>query len=158
MLYAGSRVVIAYNKGETILKPLHFPLTLFILLFRFSATAEQSLINPQTQGEVTFVSGGMGVDEQNTLRAMRTDYNLSVLFSVQGTGKYVSDVKVSIVNSDGNILLESVSDGPMFLADLKPGRYSVIADREGQVVTKKATVWAKQRSSLSFTWPQEMGD
>lgn len=140
------------------MKPLHFALILSILLFSFSAAAEQSLINPQTQGEVTFVSGGVGIDEQNTLRAMRADYNLSLLFSVQGTGKYVSDVKVSIVNSDGNTLLESVSDGPMFLADLKPGRYSVIADLEGQVITKKATVSAKQRTSLSFAWPQEMGD
>jgi len=140
------------------LKRLHFALILSSILFSFSVSAEQSLLTPQTQGEITFVSGGVGIDDLNAIQTMRTDYNLSLLFSVQGTGKYVSDVKVSIVNSDGDILLESVSDGPMFLANLKPGRYSVIADREGQVVTKKAIVSAKQRTSLSFTWPQEMGD
>lgn len=140
------------------MKQLHLAFILPCILFSFPVVAEQSLIKPQTQGEVTFVSGGVGVDEQNAMQAMQADYNLSLLFSIKGTGAYVSDVKVRITDSSGNTLMESVSDGPMLFAKLKPGRYIVTVDRDGQVIRKTATVGGKQRTPLSFTWPQEQGD
>ena len=112
------------------------------------------MIKPQTQGEVSFVSGGVGGDERSAMQAIRADYNLSLLFSVQGSGEYLSDVKVSITDAKGNTLLETVSDGPMLLASLKPGHYNVSAELDGQVAHKKAMVGNKQRTSLSFIWPQ----
>jgi len=45
----------------------------------------------------------------------------------------------------------------MLFAKLKPGRYIVSVEREGHQVIHKA-VTIKQRTSLSFTWPQEQGD
>ncbi len=140
------------------MKRLCLALIFLCILSGFSVAAEEQLIiKPQTQGEVTFVTGGVGEDERNAMEAMRTDYNLNLLFSVRGTGEYVSDVKVRIADSRGNILMESVSDGPMLFAKLKPGRYIVSVEREGHQVIHKA-VTIKQRTSLSFTWPQEQGD
>jgi len=140
------------------MKRLRLVLILANILFCFPAFAEQSLIKPQSQGEVTFVSGGVGVDEQNAMQTMRADFNLHLLFSVKGTGEYVSDVTVRIADSSGNALLESVSDGPMLFAKLKPGRYIVTVDRDGQAIRKTVKVGGPQRTSLSFTWPQEQGD
>ena len=125
-----------------------------LILFSLQATAE-SILKPQTQGDVTFVSGGVGVDERNEMQAIRAEYNLSVLFSVQSTGEYLSGVKVSIVDSKGNLLLETVSDGPMLLAKLKPGRYNINAELEGQIAQKKANVEGNKRTSISFIWPQQ---
>ena len=136
------------------MKRLHLALILPCILFSFQVVAE-SMIKPQTQGEVTFVSGGVGGDERNAMQAIRADYNLSLLFSVQGSGEYLSDVKVSITDSKGNTFLETVSDGPMLLASLKPGRYTVTADLDGQVAHKKAAVVGNKRTSLSFIWPQQ---
>lgn len=141
------------------MKRLHLALILPCILFSLSAVAEQELITPQTQGEVTFVNGGVGGDEQAAMQALRPDYNLHLLFSIKGTGEYVSDVRVRIADSSGNTLLETVSDGPMLFAKLKPGRYTVTVDRDGQVVRKTATVAnTTKRTSLSFTWPQEQGN
>lgn len=140
------------------MKHLNIALILSSLLCSFTAVAELSVLKPQTQGDVTFVSGGIGTDEQNEMHAVRADYNLNLLFSVKGTGEYVSDVKVMITDSSGNIVLDSVSDGPMLFALLKPGRYSISVDRDGQVQHKKVTVGSKKRTSLSFSWPQETGD
>ena len=140
------------------MKRLHLALLIPCILLGFPAHAEQSALTPQTQGEVTFVSGGVGGDERDAMKAMRADYNLSLLFSVKGSGEYVSDVKVRIEDAKGNLCLETVSDGPMLYAKLKPGRYSVGVDRDGHVINKTATVGGKQRASLSFTWPQERGD
>jgi hypothetical protein len=116
---------------------LHLVLIISSLLFSFPAVAEQSLIKPQTQGEVTFVSGGVGGDERIAMQAIRADYNLSLLFSVQGTGEYITDVKVRITDASGNTLLETVSDGPMLFAKLKPSRYIVSVERDGQVIHKQ---------------------
>jgi hypothetical protein len=136
------------------MKRLQITLILSCILFSFQAIAE-SIIKPQTQGDVTFVSGGVGGDERNAMQAIRADYNLSLLFSVQGSGEYLSDVKVSITDSKGNVFLETVADGPMLLASLKPGHYTVTAELDGQVAHKKATVVGNKRTSLSFIWPKQ---
>jgi hypothetical protein len=135
------------------MKRLQLSLVLSCILFSFQVAAD-SVLKPQTQGEVTFVSGGVGGDERNAMQALRADYNLSLLFSVQGSGEYLSEVKVSITDKNGNTFLDTVSDGPMLLASLKPGHYTVTAEVDGQVAHKKATVVANKRTSLSFIWPQ----
>lgn len=135
------------------MKQLNLLLILPWLLLSFEAIAEQSL-QPQTQGDVSFVSGGVGSDEQNALQAMRADYNLSLLFSAQGTGEYLSEVNVNIKNSAGETVLQTVSQGPKLFAKLKPGRYSITADIDGQAVHKTAKVRSGQMTSLSFTWVQ----
>jgi hypothetical protein len=140
------------------MKRMHLTLIFLCILFSFPAVAEQELIKPQTQDEVTFVSGGVGADEQDALQAMRTDYNLHLLFSIKGTGEYVSDVRVRIADSRGNSLMETVSDGPMLFAKLKPGRYIVTVERGGQAFKQKATVGSTKWTSLSFAWPQERTD
>jgi hypothetical protein len=137
------------------MKNLYLALILPCVLFSLPTLAEQAVIQPQTQGDVTFVSGGVGGDEQAAMQAMQSDYNLSLLFSVQGTGEYLSDVKVSITDAHGNVFLETVADGPKLFANLKSGRYLITAaDQNGRVQHKTATV-GNRRTSLSFTWPDD---
>jgi hypothetical protein len=140
------------------MKRLQLALTLSCILFGFPVLAEESLIQPQTQGKITFVTGGVGGDEQEAIQAMRAYYNLHLLFSIKGTGEYVSGVKVRITNSNGNTVMESLSDGPMLFTKLKPGRYTVAVDRDGQVIRKTAKVTGNHKVSLFFTWPQEEED
>jgi hypothetical protein len=136
------------------MKRLPLMLLYSCLLVSLPTLAEQSSIQPQTQGEVSFVSGGVGGVEQQAMQAMQADYNLNLLFSVQGTGEYLSDVQVTIRDAQGNVFLETVADGPKLFANLKPGRYLVTANQNGRVVQKKATV-GNHRTSLSFTWPRD---
>jgi len=140
------------------MKQMRLTLILLCILFSFPAVAEQELIKPQTQGDVIFVSGGVGADEQDALQAMRAGYNLHLLFSIRGTGEYVSDVRVRIADSRGNSLMETLSEGPMLFARLKPGRYIVTVQRGGQAFKQKATVGSTKWTSLSFAWPQGQTD
>lgn len=137
------------------MKRIHLKLIFLCILFSLPAVAEQELIKSQTQGEVTFISGGIGSDEQNALQAIRADYNLHLLFSIKDTGEYVSDVRVGITDSSGNTLMETVADGPMLFAKLKPGRYIVTAERRGQVAKQSATIGKTKTASLSFAWAQK---
>ncbi len=138
------------------MKPLHLALILPLVLFGLPALAEESAIQPQTQGDVSFVSGGVGFEERAELQAIRANYNLSLLFSEQG-GDYLSDVKVRITDSSGNTFLETVSDGPKLFVRLRPGRYIVTAEH-GRAFHKTVTVGNNQQPALSFVWPQEMKD
>lgn len=125
------------------------------LMLSFLVFAEETSLKPQTQGEVSFVSGGVGGDERDAMRAMRKDYNLSLLFSLEGSGEYLSDVRVSINDARGKNLLETVADGPMFFAKLDPGRYVIKVQQNGQAIKKNISIDDEQSVFLSFNWPQK---
>jgi hypothetical protein len=140
------------------MKRINIAFFLGLMLIGFSAAAEETSIQPQTQEGVTFVTGGVGVDEQQEMKALKSEYNLRLLFSEKGTGEYLSDVKVSIKDSKGNICLDAVSDGPMLFAKLKPGRYSVTVDNNGHIMDKHVNLEAAKSASLSFAWPQQQAN
>jgi hypothetical protein len=121
------------------------------LLLTGTASAEQEL-KPQTQGGVTFVSGGIGIEERQALKKLEGDYNLRLLFAARGSREYIADVKVTIRNTEGVTLLEAVADGPRFLARLVPGTYRVIADNEGKEISRSISIPPNQAISETFTW------
>jgi hypothetical protein len=122
------------------------------ILYSLSAVADSSMLKQQSQGEVAFISGGIGGEERDGLKALRSDYNLNLLFSMQGTGEYLSDVIVNINDTSGQTVLDTVSNGPILFAKLKPGRYRISADHEGRVIKKTVMVDGKPRAPLSFSW------
>ena len=138
------------------MKTLYLALILPCLLLSLPSLAEESAIQPQTQGDVTFVTGGVGIDERNELDATRANYNLSLQFSVQGSGNYLSDVNIRITDLKGNVFLETVSNGPKLFAKLPSGRYIVTVDLNGETYHKTVSVRGKRNTSLSFTWSQKM--
>lgn len=136
------------------MKRLHLALIFPAILVCYPTFAEHTSITPQTLGDVTFVSGGVGIDEISQMRALQSDYNLSLLFSVSGTGEYLSDVNVVIKDSKNTICLETVAQGPMLFARLKPGRYSIQVDNGGSTRTRKVAVAGNKLSKLSFSLPE----
>ena len=131
---------------------LNQALILATMLFNYPVFSDENQITPQSQGEANFISGGVGSDEQDAIKAVRGEYNLSLLFSAQGTGEYLSDAEVNITDSSGNPVLDTVAKGPMLLAKLKPGNYTVTAELEGKVSRKKVKIGKKGKSALSFAW------
>ena len=80
---------------------------------------------------VTLVSGGIGVDSQQRLKALEPQFNLKLVFTLI-EGNYVSDVGVTVSNGAGKVLVAHVADGPFLLMKLPAGRYSVAAVYGGQ--------------------------
>ncbi len=109
--------------------------------------------NPQTQGGVTYVSGGIADDWQQSMEAQRGQYNLHLLFAQIGTGAYFANVPVEITDSSGRTVLNAVSQGPFFYARLPAGNYKVTASHAGQPITKMAYVGAGGGGrDLDFRW------
>lgn len=112
-------------------------------------------LQPVTEGGITYVSGGIGLEEIQALNEGTGDYNLKLVFAEKGSGAYIADVKLSIMNMKGQKILEAVSDGPWFFVKLAPGRYKISAEAEGQSQVQQARVGGGRQTQLHFYWRVE---
>lgn len=114
------------------------------------ATAEEAVPQVQTQGQASFISGGIGADEVAAMKAVRQDYNLRLLFADKG-GEYLADVAVVVRNARGDTVLDTVAKGPFFYAKLPAGQYQVSASYQDQAQARKVRLGGRG-SELSFYW------
>lgn len=110
----------------------------------------------QTDQGVRYISGGVGVDERTALDALSNQFDLRLMFALQGSGEYLAAVRVSITDTHGANVLTAESQGPWFLVELPSGDYTVDASPIGQVQhepqRKTAHVNASHQSKLDFYW------
>jgi hypothetical protein len=109
-------------------------------------------IQPQTQGNITYVSGGIADDWQRLMESQRGQYNLHLIFAQTGTGAFFANLPVQITDARGQTVLNAVSQGPMFWARMPPGTYRVSATESGRTITKTAYVPARGAANLDFRW------
>ncbi|MGA7979936.1 MAG: hypothetical protein WCA32_06875 [Chromatiaceae bacterium] len=116
------------------------------------AGAEDLGLDVKTVGNISYVSGGVGVSDRQALEQVKSKFNLRLLFAYTKSGEFLADIPVKIVDGAGKSVLDAVSAGPYFYAKLPPGRYRVSADNEGQVQTKSVTVSSSGAASEAFYW------
>jgi hypothetical protein len=109
-------------------------------------------LEAQRQGDITFISGGVGDEDRATLRQVSRDYNLHLQFAVQGSGEYLAEVNVTLTDDKGKTLLDTISDGPLFFARVPPGRYKLTVAEGGKGQTRDLNVPATGTVSESFYW------
>ena len=105
-----------------------------------------------TSGGVSYVTGGIGLDESTAIKAAEKDFNLSLLFVQTRRGEYLSDVTASIADNGGKTVLKVVSNGPMLLVRLPAGAYKVSADYAGKTLVKTVQVDAKGVARAVLVW------
>ena len=105
---------------------------------------------------VRYVSGGVGEGERAELDALSNQFNLRLLFAMQGSGEYLSEIRVNIVDAGGGTVLSAESKGPWFFAQLAPGDYTVEASAPGQAQQQPqrqtAHIERSGQSRLDFRW------
>jgi hypothetical protein len=97
---------------------------------------------PQTQhqGQVSFVSGGASSEERDAIRSMQNNFNMRLLFAATRSGEYLADVGVNLVDARGNVMLDTLSEGPIFYAHVPAGRYKLTVTSEGKSQTKNVSI------------------
>ncbi|MCP3707894.1 carboxypeptidase-like regulatory domain-containing protein [Paraburkholderia sp. CNPSo 3274] len=105
----------------------------------------------QQQGDVSYVSGGVGLDESKALLSAERQWPLALRFT-QRSGEYVADVRVQITDSHGASVLDTTSRGPYMLVKVRPGRYSVHVSHAGVDKTSAVTVGANGSARAAFIW------
>ena len=108
----------------------------------------------QKQGNVTYVSGGIGQDESEAMRRQEANFPLSLEFIKRenGKGEYLSGCNVTIKDEKGRTVLSTVADGPFLLANLPDGTYTVTANGEGQSKERRVVIGARKAERIVFEW------
>ncbi len=101
---------------------------------------------------ITWISGGIGSDESQALKAESARYPLSLVFSSGKSDEYLADVRVVVKDQAGKTLLNTVSGGPLMLIRLPAGKYEVSAVSGTRALQRSATVAAHGDTQVSFHW------
>jgi hypothetical protein len=101
---------------------------------------------------VMYVTGGVGSEAVDLLKSMEKDFDLKLVFA-NTSGAYLSDVRVTIVDASGHVVLDTRSEGPLLMAKLPAGTYRVDATFSGHPESRKITVAANKLVTVDFRWP-----
>jgi hypothetical protein len=99
------------------------------------------------------ISGGIGEESRAQLRAREHEFNLKLMFTLS-EGNYLADVRVAVSNAAGQVVVETVAQGPFLLARLPPGSYTVTATYAGQPQTRAIRV-AERLQTVHLQWRSE---
>jgi hypothetical protein len=117
------------------------------------ASAKSGQIVTSLSG-VTYVSGGAGTEEIDQLRSMEKDFNLKMVFALT-SGAYLAEVNVTIVDAANKVVLDTLAEGPWFLARLPAGTYQVNASYRTNVEHRTVAVGTATLNTVELRWPNE---
>lgn len=119
-----------------------------------AAAEDQIYSDPEVQESqyvpgVYYVSGGIGEGGVEGFKAVERSYDLKLMFA-STTGHYLAGVDVQIADAKGNPVVETTTDGPFLLVDIKPGRYRITATFEGATKTQSVSVGTGGLKTYNF--------
>lgn len=126
---------------------------LTLALTAIAAPASQ-LPAAHNQGEVTYLSGGIGLTEADAIKHVAKRYPLELEFVAKAKPKdeYLADIKVQIKDAHNKMVLSTTSDGPFLLAKMPVGKYTISADHDGKVEHRQIALAAKEHRRVVFAW------
>ena len=113
--------------------------TVFMCAFVSAVQAFAADTPAATRQEVTVLAGGIGDDELLALRAREKEFNLKLVFALV-QGNYLADVDVVVVDQRGATILERPNTGPILLARLPAGEYTITVTHDGKAVSRKVRI------------------
>jgi hypothetical protein len=111
-------------------------------------------VQQQQQNGITYLSGGVGEDEARAIQQTQ-GYNLHMTFSTGPKDEYVPDVNLVIQKTPGSPVLTLSEAGPLVYVQLPPGKYTVVATRNGEERRDTAEVGSGAARNLVFHWGSE---
>lgn len=112
----------------------------------------------RTQGEIQYVTGGIGEAEYVALRQAQCKFPLALEFIRRAADHdvYVADVDVVVIDDRGAGVLAVRSDGPYLLAKLPDGDYTVRATYFGHTLERDVRVAAAASARVAFVWKMKL--
>ncbi|WP_094782757.1 hypothetical protein [Paraburkholderia ribeironis] len=105
----------------------------------------------QQHGDVSYVSGGVGLDESKALQQAQSQWPLSLRFTGP-SAEFLADVQVRLVDAHNAEVLNTASRGPYMLVRVHPGQYTVHARYKDEEQTRSVTVPATGTAKSAFYW------
>jgi hypothetical protein len=99
---------------------------------------------------IRYMAGGVGSNERAAMEERAEEYSLKLVFALN-TGEYLSRIHVVIREPEGEVLLNALSNGPLFFADLPRGRYGIAVTYKDQRKLREVEVGEALRT-IFFHW------
>ena len=130
------------------------------ILFAAGGTgAETETIVPpcQTEGAVTYISGGIGRAQQSAMERLGPEYTLELKFLPNGKTKAIEPAYVALTIKDGagKVVFDRLSDGPLMLLALPDGRYKISAQNGTETQTRTVGIERGRRKVAVFDWSEQ---
>ena len=100
----------------------------------------------------SYLNGGIGKDEESTMRRMAKKFPLRITFAERKDGEFVTGVPVVISDASGKPVLELPRSGPMLFVMLPDGKYKVNSRFKGVTKSQEVTLSGKPGKDLYFLW------
>jgi hypothetical protein len=120
-----------------------------------TAYAQELAIEPEVMETInvtTFLNGGFGKDEQETMHRIAKEFPLRLTLSERKDGEFIADVPVVIADARGNPVFEMHNAGPMLFVMLPKGKYKVSARFNGLIESQNVQLDGKHGKDLYFHW------
>ena len=114
------------------------------------AQSESTSLKEERQGNVRYLSGGIGLEERDDMDARAREFNLKLVFAMNSR-EYLSDVRVVLLDAGGKTVLSAESGGPWFFATLPDGVYTVHVAMGNQKEVRRLKV-GRSLQTLNFLW------
>lgn len=111
----------------------------------------EPVLTPQEKNDVLYVTGGVGTEEVEALKALQEQFNLRIVSSME-SGEYVFGTLVSIYDAQGGLVFEQPLSGPYLYVRLPAGQYDVEAAQSGNIQKKNTKLKEKPGQKLHFAW------
>jgi len=126
---------------------------LIIALVSFEALSQVPQV--QRANDIAFITGGIGEDEYKDIEAESKHWPLTIQFSqldARGRGEWISEVEVLLLNSNRVEIFKALSDGPMMMLDLKPGKYELITTYNDSKKKRLVVIGSQRTQKVSIFW------
>lgn len=104
----------------------------------------------QQQGDIYYITGGIGDEETKAMQSERGDYNLQVM-NADKAGHFSGKPHIVIKDMHHHELLNADSE-PLFYANLPKGHYVVEGSDKEQTKSQNINVTGKKISYVRFVW------
>ncbi|MDX1923136.1 MAG: hypothetical protein SFW65_08420 [Alphaproteobacteria bacterium] len=140
------------------LRALRIAVFVLISACPFMASPTYAKTYPQdlpTKMNPEIVTGGVSDQSEAQINYIQHHYSVKITFVGIG-GIYLDSINVTIDDKYQNRIINTTTDGPILLADLSPGRYTVTAELEGHTI--KQTIQANKTGLRQYTLRFPIGE
>lgn len=104
----------------------------------------------QQQGDIYYITGGIGTEETQAMQSERSNYNLQIM-SADKAGHFNGYPHIIITDLQNNELVSS-EGGPLFYVNMPKGKYIVQGFVGEQSQKQNITITGKKITYLRFVW------
>ena len=127
------------------------------LLITLSVSVNAQIPNTQYANNISYIAGGIGVEESTAMVAESKNWPLMLEFSQidkNGWGTWIASVRVTIFDGAKQEVFNTICDGPMLLINLISGPYEIVAVYDSVSQKKSAIIQKNNPQKIAIYWKQ----